>query len=327
MSNLDKNIFSIFLIGHFAIDNIIRFKHLSNPSLGGSVSYSSLALCKYTDDVKISIISHIGKSNFKESLLDILIKKNIDLKGIKYSEVRNTNFVLDYNNNSRNLTLKSKSPDLKFKDIPHEYLENVPNIIILAPLCNEISFDYVSQLLKKFPDVYIGIDLQGFLRKIDESGNVSYTYDDEVISHISKLISLIGSKLILKGSEEEIKLLANSHTDDYKTMNPFVKYNTEGIFIMTLGEKGSLIYKRGRDILEVPAFKPKKVVDETGAGDVYLSIFLYEYLNSDKSWEQIENSAYLASAAASFLIEKKGPTGFAIKKKVIKRINKKDYII
>ncbi|MHA2325462.1 MAG: hypothetical protein ACXACB_08680, partial [Promethearchaeota archaeon] len=145
MSNLDKNIFSIFLIGHFAIDNIIRFKHLSNPSLGGSVSYSSLALCKYTDDVKISIISHIGKSNFKESLLDILIKKNIDLKGIKYSEVRNTNFVLDYNNNSRNLTLKSKSPDLKFKDIPHEYLENVPNIIILAPLCNEISFDYVSQ--------------------------------------------------------------------------------------------------------------------------------------------------------------------------------------
>jgi sugar/nucleoside kinase (ribokinase family) len=295
--------------------------------IGGSVTYSSLSLRSYTDDVEISIISHIGKLNFKDSLLDIFMKKNIDLVGIKYSDVRNTSFVLDYSKNFRNLTLKSRSPNLEFKDIPIEYLHKKPDIIVLAPLCNEISFEFVSQLLKKFPKIYIGIDLQGFLRKIDETGNVSLRYDNQIISNIAKIIDLIGDKLILKGSEEELKLLANEFTDDYKTLNPFVNYNTEGIFIMTLGEKGSLIYKKGKGVLKVPAFKPKKVVDETGAGDVYFSIFLYEYLNSDKTWEQIKNSAYLASAAASFLVEKKGPSGFPIKRKVLKRINKKDYII
>ena len=327
MSYLYKETISIFFVGHFAIDNIIRFKRISNPTLGGSVTYCSLSLRSYIDDVNISIISHIGKLNFNESLLDILIKKNIDLTGIKYSAVRNTNFVLDYSNHSRNLTLKSKSPDLEFKDFPQEYLESNPDIIVLAPLCNEISFDYISQLLKKFPDAYIGIDLQGFIRKIDEKGNVSYIYDNEIISNITQMIALIGDKLILKGSEEEMKLLVNEYDDTYKVMNHFINYNTEGIFIMTLGEKGSLIYKKGNQILKIPAFKPKKVVDETGAGDVYFSIFLYEYLHSDKSWEKIKRSAYLASAAASFLVEKKGPSGFTSKRKILKRINRKDYII
>jgi len=327
MSNLFKDNPSFFFVGHFAIDNIIRFKHYSNPSLGGSVTYCSLSLRSYTNDVKISIISHIGKLNFNDSFLNILIKKNIDLEGVTHSEVRNTNFVLDYSNHSRTLILKSRSPDLAFKDIPQKYLEDKPDIIVLAPLCNEISLNYISRLLKIFPDVYIGIDLQGFIRKINETGQVSYSYDPEFFSDVYKIISLIGDKLILKGSEEEIKLITNEYNDNEKVMSHFMKYNTNAIFIMTLGENGSIIYRKGEEVLKIPAFKPKKVVDETGAGDVYFSIFLYEFLQSDKSWKEIKQSACLASAAASFLVEKKGPSGFARKSKILKRIHKKNYIM
>jgi len=95
---------------------------------------------------------------------------------------------------------------------------------------------------------------------------------------------------------------------------------------MTMGEKGSMIMKKQKKILKIPAFKPKKVVDETGAGDVYFSIFLYEFVHSDKSWASIKKAAYLASSAASFLIERKGPAGFASKKAVVKRIKKRKYI-
>ena len=48
---------------------------------------------------------------------------------------------------------------------------------------------------------------------------------------------------------------------------------------MTLGEKGSMLTKKGEKILNIPAFKPRRVVDETGAGDVYFSIFLYEFID------------------------------------------------
>ncbi|MFX1502492.1 MAG: hypothetical protein ACFFDH_16140 [Promethearchaeota archaeon] len=76
----------------------------------------------------------------------------------------------------------------------------------------------------------------------------------------------------------------------------------------------------------MPAFKPKRVLDETGAGDIYFSIFLYEFIRSDNSWQAVRNAAYLASSAASFLIEKKGPAGFETKRKVLKRVKKAKYI-
>jgi hypothetical protein len=326
MSNQNKNFTSLFFAGHFAVDKVIRFKSLSKPTLGGSVSYCSLALRTYTQYANISIISHVGNLNFDKSLFNIIKDKNIDLKGIKYSDVRNTNFVLDYFDHARILTLKSKSPPLVFRDIPQEYLDNPPNVMVLVPLCHEISYEYLSQISNHFPNIYIGIDLQGFIRNFDENGIVSYIYDEKLISNLVKIIELIGDKLILKGSEEEMKLLANEYKDLHKIMNFFEKFDTKGMFIMTLGEKGSLIYQKGNKILKIPAFKPKKVIDETGAGDVYFSIFLYEFLHTDKSWSEIEKVANLAAATASFLVEKKGLYGCVVKKKVLKRVAKKDYI-
>ena len=107
---------SIFFIGHFAIDTIIRFHREHEPTLGGSVSFGSLSLQKYTQDVKISIISNLGSLNFDKSLLDIVKNHNIDLKGLKWFESYNTNFVLDYFNHSRTLTLKSRRRQLVTKN-------------------------------------------------------------------------------------------------------------------------------------------------------------------------------------------------------------------
>ena len=326
MKSKNQNHTSIIFAGHFAIDHIIRFKRINKPTLGGSTTFCSLALSKYTNNAKIKIISHIGKSNFNSSLLDKIKNKNIDLRGIKYSKVKNTNFVLNYFDHARTLTLKSRSPNLDFNDIPLDFFNKPPDVFVLVPLCNEISFEYVSQILKKFPDTYIGIDLQGFIRKIDEDGIVKYIYDIEIIANLREIIDLIGDRLILKGSEEEMKLIAGECDDFDKVMTHCYEYNNNGIYIMTLGEKGSLLTKRGESILKIPAFKSKRVVDETGAGDVYFSIFLYEFIHSDKSWKSIEKAAYLASSAASFLVEKKGPSGFVTKKAVLKRMRRKRYI-
>ncbi|TFG06052.1 MAG: hypothetical protein EU539_08680, partial [Promethearchaeota archaeon] len=111
-----------------------------------------------------------------------------------------------------------------------------------------------------------------------------------------------------------------------EVMNHFHEHYNDGIFIMTLGEGGSMVIKKGEKLLEIPAFQSQGVIDETGAGDVYLAIFLYEFFNSDKTWEAVEKAAFLASAAASFLVEKKGPAGFKEKKKILKRVNRKNYI-
>lgn len=325
MRNQRKNLTSILFIGHLAIDSIIRFKKIHKPSLGGSVSFGSLALRKYTKNTKIGIISNLGARNFDKTLLKLFENKEIDLTGITWSDTENTNFVLDYFNHTRSLTLKSRSPNLKFEDIPEEYLNSPPEIIVLVPLCNEISYDYVSYIIRYFPDAYIGIDLQGFIRKINSDGQVCYIPDEEIICNMKKIINLIGNKLILKGSEIEMKLLSGCE-ELYDVMHFFDQFDTGGIFIMTMGEAGSMIIKKGENLLEIPAFKPDKVVDETGAGDVYLAIFLYEFFLSNMSWKSVKSSAYIASAAASYLVEKKGPSGFKTKEKVLKRTLSKNYI-
>jgi sugar/nucleoside kinase (ribokinase family) len=324
MRNQNKTFPSIFFIGHFAIDTIIRFQKEHRPTLGGSVSFGSLSLRKYTKDVKIKIISNLGSLNFEKSLLDILQNKEIDLKGLKWSNTNNTNFVLDYFNHSRTLTLKSKSPNLEFKDIPSEYVNEPPDIIALAPLCNEISYEYILDIIKHFPNVYIGIDLQGFIRNID-NGVVKCVRDQKIIDNMEKIINSIGDKLILKGSEEEVKIISGKD-DIFEAINYFSYFQFNGIFIMTLGEAGSLILKRGEKILKIPAFRSREVIDETGAGDVYFAIFLYEFVISDKSWSSIEKAAYLASSAASFNVEQTGPFGFETKQNVLARMNAKKYI-
>jgi len=321
-----KNSLSFLFIGHMAIDSIIRFKQKRKPSLGGSVTFGSLGLRKYTKSTKIGIISNLGILNFDKSLLKHFDNKSIDIRGVKSFETKNTNFVLDYSNHSRTLTLKSRSPNLKFKDIPEFYKANFPNIIVLVPLCNEVSYEYVSKILVEFPNAFIGIDLQGFIRNIDdEDGKISYISDEAIIANMKKIIHLIGDRLILKGSEIEMKLLSGE-TDLQKVMEFFKSFENKAIFIMTLGEGGSMILKNGEKLLKIPAFKPKIIVDETGAGDIYLAIFLYELINSDKSWNAVESAGNIASAAASFLIEKKGPTGFETKNKVLKRLERKNYI-
>ncbi len=316
------NSFKFTFVGHFAIDTIIRFQKEHKPTLGGSVSFGSLSLRTYTDDIKINIISNLGSLNFDKSLLDIVKNQDIDLKGLKWSKVNNTNFVLDYFNHSRTLKLKSRSPNIEFKDIPEDYLKNPPDMIVLAPLCNEISYEYVIKILNYFPNAYIGIDVQGFIRKF-ENGVVLFIRDKEIISKMKKIINLIGDRLILKGSEEEMKIISGKE-EIYEAMEYYFKF--DGIFIMTLGEAGSLIVKRRKEVLKIPAFKSRGVIDETGSGDVYFAILLYEFIRSDKSWKSIEKAAYLASSAASFNVEKTGPYGFENKNLVLDRVNTKNYI-
>ncbi len=318
MSHNEKRKLKIFFAGHFAVDTVIRHNQEFSPSLGGSVAYCSLSLQKYANDVDIAIISNLGMVNFDDKLLEEFGNgSGIDISGIKKFQKRNTNFVLDYTNHSRSLTLRSKSPNLKFKDIPKSHIEHPPDALVFVPLCNEISLQYIRKAIRAFPNAYFGVDLQGFIRSFDTKGKVQLIREKRLLKKMDRIIRLIGERLILKGSEEEMKFLTGLK-DLNEIMNYFRKY--KGLFIMTLGEKGSLIVKGNNDVIKIPAFKADKVEDETGAGDVYFAIFLYEFLNSDKSWEAIKKAGMLASVAASFEVERKGPRGFKPRELVLERL-------
>lgn len=73
------------------------------------------------------------------------------------------------------------------------------------------------------------------------------------------------------------------------------------IIALTRSEKGSVILA-GKELITVPAQKQLKVIDTTGAGDLYASGFLYGFT---QGWE-LKKCAELATKCASFIIQQIG---------------------
>jgi len=90
-----------------------------------------------------------------------------------------------------------------------------------------------------------------------------------------------------------------------------------GIVILTKGKQGSTIFFDGKKA-EIPFFKADKVVDETGAGDVFMAGFIKEFLSS----QDPKKATFFASAAASFAVEDFGVNGIRGLKEINERIGK-----
>ena len=138
------------------------------------------------------------------------------------------------------------------------------------------------------------------------------------------IIKKCNDRLILKASDDEANFIIG--TDNVIESTQKLANLTNGIILSTLGPQGSLIKFKNHKIIHVPALVPNKVVDETGAGDCYSAGFLSEFIYSKHSWSEIKKAGYCASAAASFLLEEKGPHGFGSAKDIQRRLAEKKVI-
>jgi len=81
--------------------------------------------------------------------------------------------------------------------------------------------------------------------------------------------------------------------------------------IVTLGDKGSLIYKSGTKIPAIPC----RAVDTTGAGDAYKAGFWAGFMKGC----EIEKCCKIGTAVSSFVVEKIGAQNFPSMKKLSER--------
>ncbi|MBE6067514.1 MAG: carbohydrate kinase family protein [Clostridium lundense] len=115
---------------------------------------------------------------------------------------------------------------------------------------------------------------------------------------------LINSKIIFSNEteSEDIKSILNINA-----ISDLFKLGQAEVIITTLGEKGSMYYRKTEDGFEseeIKPCKPKTVVDATGAGDAYIAGFLYGYLNN----KSVKESCLMGSVMSSFVLESVGCT-------------------
>ena len=130
----------------------------------------------------------------------------------------------------------------------------------------------------------------------------SLLVDKRVLEHVD----------IFKSSLEETKAITG--LDELSHAAKAIHDYGVGIVIVTLGEKGAAVFVEGA-MHSVPAFKPAKLVDPTGAGDTFIGGFLAEYVRGeDCSW-----CSCVGAAVSSLVVEGVGPTFLGDKDEIYRR--------
>jgi len=277
------------------IDFIIRCG-TTRKSLGGAAAYSSIALKRY--GVNVSVVSKVGY-DFPEEYLLFLARNSIDTSHIKLSKLRSTSFRLVYEDGQRKLFLTSRCEQILPEDIPDELNYD---LIHVGPVAGEVP----PQTLKKLRrcEGIISLDLQGYVRDF-RNGYVTYSYSDKAIEALRYVD-------VVHGDEDEVMALASGQGIGEAALN-LLRIGPK-VILVTKGEQGSYIFSRKRAFY-IPAPKPRRVADPTGAGDVYTAIFAAHYTISN----DVVEAAIMASSAASLLVEEPGLSGVGTYEEVERR--------
>jgi len=287
-------------VGHFSIDSIFLPSRLTAFTvLGGSVAYVSFVARRL--DARVSVISRVG-TDFPAAHKWWLQQEGVDLSGLtKVEDALTTRFELRYDNDLSNRSLRSKSrlPPIRGEDLPNPLKAK---IIHLAPIAGEITNE-LAQKLRGDTEV-LSLDPQGLIRNFDENGDV--TLEQPTDKRILELID------VFKSTPREIQTLTGQSEVDpaIKTVHD----HGVDIVIVTLGAEGAMVSLEGT-VHRVPAYKPEKLIDPTGAGDAFIGAFLAEYgRGQDCAW-----CSHVGSAAASLVVEGIGPTSFGDKEEIYRR--------
>ncbi len=287
-------------VGHFTVDSIsLPNRRKPFVVLGGSVAYASFAARRL--NAAVSVVSKVG-GDFPKAYLWWIEQEGINSSGIvRAKKAQTTRFELKYSNDlaDRKLKLKSRAPDIAVGDLPNSLKSKV---IHVAPVAGEIAYETVERL-RGCAD-WLSLDLQGLVRSFDEQGNVSYgSLADKRVLDLAN---------ICKSSTSEIKSATG-----LSSLKPAVKAVHDcGVetVIVTLGAKGALLSVE-ESFYEIPACRSERTVDPTGAGDVFAGSFLAEYVRG----KDLLRCACVGSAAASFVVEKAGPTFFGEESEIHRR--------
>lgn len=278
----------VFLLGHLVVDIIVR-KGNVRRSLGGTVTYGAMAALRHR--ARTHIVSKIGL-DFPDEYFLFLTRSGVDVSHVSVSkDLPTTKFKLVYEDSDRTLYLLSRCEDILSGDIPGEKIKG--GIVIIGSLIGEVSPAVIQEVSEKA--ALVASDLQGYLRRVgpDRKVSLAVTREAALITSISDIVhaELVEARVLLGDAPPEV--LAKK----------LVQMGA-GIALVTMGEKGAYVATAGKTYY-VPAAEAARVVDRTGAGDVFTTVFTIEYQRSG----DIKEASSYAAAATSFLVEKPGIEG------------------
>ncbi len=293
-------LYDIVTVGHICLDSIyLPRRQKAVTVLGGPATYASLAAGRLGS--RVAIVSKVG-SDFPEAYNWLFEKERIDLCGLsRLGETLTTRFELRYTEDlsERHLQLKAKAPAITVEELPSPLRAYA---IHLAPIAGEVTYE-IAQHLRQCTDV-LSLDPQGLVRSFSGDGRVSHVQLAD-----KSILDLID---VYKSSWKELEAVTG--VSDIDSAIKRIHDHGAKIVVVTLGNKGTIL-STDEGVTKVPACTPARVVDPTGAGDVFIGGFLSEYVDG----MSVSRCVCVGSSAASFAVEAVGPLSVGEKTQVYER--------
>ncbi len=162
---------------------------------------------------------------------------------------------------------------------------------------NDINSDVIKKSEIIFLEGYLwdeGEPKKAFDKAINNAKKVAMSLSDQfcVDRHKSHFLELVKNKLdITFANEQEIISLINA-----KNFNEVVNFSKQlnKLIIITRGEKGAVAI-HNEEVIECGIKKNLKIVDLTGAGDLFAAGFLHGFINNLSTKDSLEKGTEMSS--------------------------------
>ena len=162
---------------------------------------------------------------------------------------------------------------------------------------NDININAIKKSEIFFLEGYLwdeGEPKKAFEKSIHKANKVAMSLSDLfcVERHKKNFLNLVKNRLdITFANEQEIISLTSS-----KNFSDVIEFAKEAkkLFIITRGEKGAVAIHENR-VVECSSKKNLKIVDLTGAGDLFAAGFLHGYVNNKSLEESLEKGTEMSS--------------------------------
>jgi sugar/nucleoside kinase (ribokinase family) len=255
-------------IDYLLIGHITKDVTPSGPLLGGSVSYASLTARQL--GMRVGIVSSWGPDINLDPLEEIPLAGFPDDRTTTYQNIETPAGRIQYVHNV--------AADLNYHHIPDIW--RTAAITHLAPLNQEVQ----PSLIPLLQSESLYVTPQGWMRSWDEEGKVSATDWPESAFVLGNSNAAVVSREDLIRPDEQLEEMASASQ----------------LLVATDGKNGTTVFFRGESRRFYPPLV--EVVDTTGAGDIFATVFFVHYFRTQDPWE----AALIATALASYSTQRVG---------------------
>jgi fructokinase len=275
-NNLTKSTMKLFFDEN-EFKSLLNNLKIEKTISGGSVANSIVGLSQLGD--KVGFIGKVSDDNFGNKYEEGLKRENVEYFYSKKKEELPTGtcLILVTPDSERTMcTFLGTAGKINDNDISSEAIKKSEIIFLEGYLWDE------------------GEPKKAFDKAINNANKVAMSLSDLfcVDRHKPHFLNLVKSKLdITFANEQEITSLIEA-----KNFSEVVDFSKQlnKLIVITRGEKGAVAIN-GEEIFESDVKKNLKIIDLTGAGDLFAAGFLHGYINGFETKDCLEKGTEMSS--------------------------------